>query len=203
MACQERQESEGGGMTVAQYSCILADPPWAYRVYDKSTNHDVRGLASRHYPTMGLEAIKALPVGDMASRDAALFLWVTMPCLPDGIDVMRAWGFTYKTCAFSWVKLTKGGKPSFGVGHYTRSNTELCLLGTKGRIRRRDALDARNVEQVILSARRQHSRKPDAVYERIERLFDGPKVELFARQQWPGWDTAYSHEIGKFGEATA
>ncbi len=95
----------------------------------------------------------------------------------------------------------KSGQPAFGTGHYTRANTELCLLGIKGRMQRRDALDARNVEQVIMSPRRQHSGKPDEAYTRIERMFDGPKIELFARQHRAGWDTAYAHEVGKFGES--
>jgi len=182
------------------YPVILADPPWSYRVYHESDDLAVRGLATRHYPTMTLAAIEALPVADLAAPDAALFLWVTMPCLPEGLAVLRSWGFTYKTCAFSWLKTTKAGRPCFGTGHYTRANTELCLLGTRGRVRRRDAPDARNVEQVILAPRREHSRKPDEQYARIERLFGGPYLELFARHEQPCWDTL-GNETTKFSIA--
>ncbi len=165
-----------------KYQVILADPPWRYRVYDKSDA--AHGAATAHYPTMAIDETKALPVWELADKNCALFLWATMPCLPEALEVMKAWGFVYKTVGFTWVKLNRNGKPWFGLGHYTRGNPELCLLGMKGRLKRK----AKDVPQLILSQRREHSRKPDEQYERIERLFDGPYIELFARYRRPGWD---------------
>ena len=185
-----------------QYRVILADPPWAYEnthsraaVRDVATlRHDdlpPRRMAARHYSgVLTVSQVAALPVRELASRDAALFLWVTMIHLPDAAAVMEAWGFHYRTAAFSWVKLNADGTPFKGLGNYTRANAELCLLGLRGKPKRK----ARDVSQIILSRRRQHSRKPDEQYERIMRLFDGPYCELFARQQWPGWQTAFSNQ---------
>jgi len=165
------------------YDCILADPPWQYRVYYKSDA--AHGAAEAHYPTMKLDEIKALPVVDIAAKDCALFLWVTMPCLQEGLEVLKAWGFRYKTMAFTWVKLNRDGTPWFGLGHWTRGNPELCLLGTRGKVKR----IARNVPQLIMSQRQEHSRKPKEQYERIARLIE-PKnpIELFARRKERGWD---------------
>lgn len=165
------------------YRVILADPPWKYRVYD-GADSSKHGPAAKHYKTLPLDYIKSLPVSTLAHKDCALFLWATMPCLPEALEVMKSWEFQYKTVAFTWVKLNKNGTPWFGLGHYTRGNAELCLLGTRGRPKRK----AKNVRQVILSQRREHSRKPDEQYERIMNLFGGPYIELFARQQYPGWD---------------
>lgn len=147
-----------------KYSVILADPPWQYKVYSK------KGLgrsAESHYPTMNIEDIKALPVADIAEKDCALFLWVTFPCLLEGFEVIRAWGFTYKTVAFVWVKQNKKSDSLFwGMGYWTRSNVELCILATKGSPKRVDA----GVHQVVVSHIEEHSRKPGEVHERIRRL---------------------------------
>lgn len=171
-------------METARYSVILADPAWHYSL----TNGDHRiykdGKRIRHYDGLTQDAMKHLPISEIAAKNAALFMWATMPCLPDAIDLMHAWGFTYKTVAFTWIKLNKNGTPYMGLGHYTRGNAEVCLLGIRGRVPR----NARNISQVLLTTRRQHSRKPDEQYDRIMRLFDGPYVEVFARQQWPSWD---------------
>lgn len=185
------------------YHVILADPPWQYRLYTKETPRSksaragMRGVALT-FDAMSLGDIKALPVQEMAERNAALFLWVTMPCLPEGLEVIKAWGFKYKTVAFTWVKTNKmTGRLHMGLGHYTRGNPELCLLATRGNMKRKAA----NVEQVIVASKRQHSRKPDEQYGRIMRLFDGPYVELFARQQWPGWDV-YGDQVEMFAAQT-
>lgn len=174
-----------------QYRVILADPPWSFSAFNPET-------ASRHithqYATMTTDQIAALPVLDMAADDAALCLWATMPHLPDALRVMAAWGFAYKTCLFTWVKTTKAGTPATGMGYYTRSNAELCLLGIRGRMERK----AHDISQIIATSRRAHSRKPDEQYGRIMRLFDGPYLEVFARQQWPGWSVAFSNQDGKF-----
>ena len=135
----------------------------------------------KHYDSMTTDAIKAAPIGDFAAENCACFLWVTMPCLPDGIDVMRSWGFTYKTVAFTWVKLTRDGQPTTGLGHYTRANAELCFLGIHGHVARRD----NSVSQVILGGSRGHSRKPDEQYERIMRLFDGRTLSCLRAKHGP------------------
>jgi N6-adenosine-specific RNA methylase IME4 len=165
------------------YRVLLADPPWAYRAWSRDMG---RRTAKSFYPTMPLKDIQAMrpSIDQWAAPDCAAFLWVTSPCLPDGIAVIGDWGFRYVTIAFTWVKTTRSGAPAFGLGHYTRGNAELCLLGIRGRM----PVKSRDVPQVILSPRREHSRKPDEQYERIERLYDGPYLELFARRRWPGWD---------------
>ena len=163
-----------------KYSVILADPPWRYE------RSKVQGAAENHYPTMSTEEIRALPVKELADRDCALFLWATFPLLRKAWGVMDAWGFTYKTVAFVWIKLTPSGDDLHtGLGWWTRANAEICLLATRGHPRRQ----ARNVHQVILSPVMEHSRKPAEARRRIEALMgDVPRIELFARQYPPGWD---------------
>jgi N6-adenosine-specific RNA methylase IME4 len=123
-----------------------------------------------------------------------LFLWATDPSLPQALEVMAAWGFVYKTVAFTWAKTTKDGTGfPIGCGYWTRANPEQCLLATRGRPQRL----SRAVPQLVLAPRREHSRKPDQVYERIEALVPGPYLELFAREQRPGWDSrGYEVETG-------
>jgi N6-adenosine-specific RNA methylase IME4 len=172
-----------------RFTVVYADPPWSY------SNKTIRGGAEHHYPTMSLDAVRRLPVSRLAAPDAALFIWATWPTLPDALAVIAAWDFTYKTCAFAWVKLTKDGKrPAFGTGHYTRANTEPVLLATRGRVRRVDfavpqvILDETLDEETILSQRLRHSAKPPETRDRIVRLVgDVPRLELFAREHTPGW----------------
>lgn len=166
-----------------KYGVIYADPPWHYKVYSKK---GMGRSAESHYPTMKLEDIKALPVADLANRDCALFLWVTLPCLLEGIEVLKAWGFEYKTTAFVWVKQNRKADSLFwGMGYWTRSNAEICLLGTKGRPKRKDA----GIHQVVISHVEEHSRKPQEVHDRIIRLMgDVPRIELFARRKTEGFD---------------
>ena len=175
-----------------KYNIIYADPPWAYRdkrsyppgAYTK--NPKKFGGVEDHYPTMKIEDICNLPVQSICHNNAALFLWVTFPNLPEGLRVMEAWGFKYKTLGFSWIKTNKrSGTPFFGIGYYTKSNCEVCLLGIKGRMKP----ISNKVSSVIISPRREHSRKPDEVREKIVELFgDLPRIELFARQSHTGWD---------------
>ena len=143
-------------------------------------------MVERHYPTMPLEDIKALPVSELAGPDCVLFLWATFPMLQEALEVIKAWGFKYKTVAFTWVKLAPKSDGIFwGLGYWTRSNAEICLLATKGQPKRQ----AKNVHQVIISHVQEHSRKPDEARHRIDALMgDVPKVELFARQTAQGWD---------------
>lgn len=180
-----------GKIARAHYGAILADPPWRFETWSE------RGkgrAADNHYRTMDLRTLMRLPVGALAADDCVLFLWTTWPSLTSALRVIDAWGFTYKTCAFSWLKLCGDGVTPFtGLGYWTRANTEACLLATRGKPKRRHA----DVRQAIIAPRRQHSRKPDCVHDRIERLVGGPYLELFARARRPGWD-CWGHEIDKF-----
>lgn len=135
---------------------------------------------------MQIEEIKTLPVGTLAAPNCALFLWITFPMLQEGWSVMEAWGFTFKTVAFVWIKQNRKSDSLFtGMGYWTRANAELCLLATRGHPKRQ----AKDVHQVILSHVKEHSKKPDEARRRIERLMgDVPRIELFARQVTPGWD---------------
>lgn len=172
-----------------KYSIIYADPPWQYKVYSK------KGLgrsAESHYPTMELEDIQALPVGELADTDCILFMWTTIPLLKDCFSVMKAWGFEYKTVAFVWIKQNRKSDSLFwGMGHWTRANAEFCMLATKGRPKRKSA----GVHQVIISHIEEHSKKPDIVRHKIiELVGDLPRVELFAREKADGWD-AWGNEV--------
>ena len=157
------------GLEGGPFDVILADSPWAYN--DASRN---RGGALRHYQTQSDEWIQSLPVRELAAPDCALFLWATWPKLPEALATMAAWGFTYKTVAFVWVKTTKVQKAigwllrklSWGMGHWTRANTEPILLGTRGKPKRADA----GIHQVIMSPRRKHSEKPPEAHRQIEKL---------------------------------
>ena len=183
------EQAEIAGDCLKKYGIILCDPPWSYRVWSKK---GVGRTAENHYPTMRLEDIQALPVKELAAKDCALFLWVTLPTLQEAFSVITAWGFTYKTVAFVWVKQNKKSPSLFwGLGHWTRANVELCLFATKGTPKRKSAA----VHQVVLSPVEEHSKKPDVVRERIVTLLgDLPRVELFARQTVPGWD-AWGNEV--------
>ena len=135
---------------------------------------------------MSVQDIKDMPVQDIADDNCILFLWVTFPNLIEGIDTIEAWGFTYKTCAFNWVKRNKREHSWFwGMGYWTRSNGEICLLATKGSPKRM----SKSVHQIVDEPIREHSRKPDCIRERIVELCgDLPRIELFARQKTKGWD---------------
>ena len=151
-----------------------------------------QGVAENHYGTMGLAEICALPVSELSAKDSVLFLWATLPQLPDALRVIEAWGFQYKTTAFVWLKRnTKSDGWFFGLGYWTRSNTEICLLATKGHPKRKSAA----VHQLIISPVEAHSKKPDITRDKIVELMgDLPRVELFARQRAPGWD-AWGNEV--------
>jgi N6-adenosine-specific RNA methylase IME4 len=179
------------GLKRAHFQALLADPPWRFITYDKQTAVKARGREDIHYLTMTLEEIKALPVASLAADDAVLFLWATWPNLLTALAVIEAWGFTYKTGGFDWMKTTRSGQPAIGMGFWTRANTEPCLLATRGHPKRLHA----DVRQAILEPRREHSRKPDTVRHRIERLVAGPYLELFARDVRPGW-AGWGEEIG-------
>ena len=170
------------------YDVILADPPWAFEVWDRDTGKG--RSAESHYPTMSMDAIAAL--GIPASENAALFMWAVWPSLPDAFKILDAWGFGYKTVAWVWVKANESGMGHhMGMGYYTRANTEPCLLAVRGRM----PVEAHDVLALIYAPVREHSRKPDEQYNKIERLYPGRRyLELFARRKRPGWD-AWGNEI--------
>ena len=166
-----------------KYNLILCDPPWSYR--DKC-NAGKRG-AIHKYDVMGLEAIKSLRVKDIAADDCLLAMWWVPPMPSEALEVVKAWGFTLKTFAgFTWYKTTRHGKRHFGMGNWTRANTESCLFATRGKPRRVNA----GVSQFVEATIGRHSEKPGAVRERLVKLMgDVPRVELFAREQVEGWDS--------------
>lgn len=168
--------------TDKKYNIIYADPPWQYK--DKK-NNDPR-LGGITYPTMKVTDICKLPTNKLQCKDCILFLWVTMPMLKEGLQVIESWGFKYKTCAFTWVKKNPKNDGIYsGLGHWTNGNAELCLLATKGKPKR----VAKNVKQIVLEHRSRHSEKPKVVRDRIVELMgDLPRIELFARQHADGWD---------------
>ena len=171
-----------------KYNIIYADPPWTYR--DKALAGN-RGAGCK-YDLMTQDELKELPIDMIAADDCCLFMWVTMPMLQEGLDLVNAWGFTYKTNAFTWVKKNKVADTLFwGMGRWTRSNAELCLLATKGHPHRASA----GVHSVIESKIERHSKKPDEVRNRIVQLCgDLPRIELFARERAEGWN-AFGNEL--------
>lgn len=162
---------------VKQYSVIYADPPWHFKPYSDVTGMD--RAADNHYPTMTLSDIKALPVP--AASNAVLFLWATVPMLPQALEVMAAWGFAYKS-HFAWIK------DKAGTGYWNRNRHELLLIGTRGDIPAPAPGD--QYESAITAKVQEHSRKPFHFHEIIEDMFPNlPRIELFAREQFAGWDS--------------
>ncbi len=175
------------------FSVIAMDCPWTFLT--RSAKGKGRS-AEKHYACMSLDEIKQLPVAQLAAPDCMLFFWVTDPFLKIGLDVIAALGFEYKTIGFTWAKQNRAGSGFFtGMGYYTRANPEQCLLATRGAPKR----IAKDVRQLIIAPRREHSRKPDEAYERMRRLMDGPAIELFARTERPGW-AVWGNETQKFNQ---
>lgn len=174
-----------------KYNIIYADPPWQFKTFsDKGKDRS----PEKHYECMTIEDIKKLNVADYCDKDAVLLMWVTWPLLQEGLDVIKAWGFKYKTCAFNWVKRNKKQKDKFfiGLGYYTRANSEVCLLATRGKPLKRFS---KSVEQIVDTPIERHSKKPDCVRTRIVELFgDLPRIELFAREKTLGWDV-FGNEV--------
>lgn len=183
----------------------MIDPPWRY------LTRSAKGMGrspDRHYETMSLDEIKALPVRDLAAKDCVLFMWVIDSHVELAMEVVKAWGFTYKTVGFYWAKQNQDRKTFFaGTGHWTRANpehvfeaylddeqeVERVFLNTIGRPKRL----MKDVRRLLIAPRREHSRKPDEIYPAIERLVDGPYCELFARHHRPGW-SSWGKEASKF-----
>ena len=169
---------------VGGFATILADPPWQFQNRTGKVAPEHRRLA--RYGTMTLDDIKALRVGSVAAESAHLYLWVPNALLPEGIEVMRAWGFQYKS-NLVWAKRRKDGGPDGrGVGFYFRNVTELILFGVRGK-NARTLAPGRSQVNMIETRKREHSRKPDEQYALIESCSPGPYLELFARHPRPGW----------------
>ena len=204
-----RQKMDGlallRGLRSRHYGCILADPPWFFRtrtefVSKRDPRHHYKG------GVMSIDQITALPVERVAADDCHLFLWATGPCLEQAFAVIKAWGFRYSGVAFTWIKLKKTFDPNqlrilpsldgdfhVGLGFTTRKNAEFCLLARRGSAKR----VAKNVRELIIAPRREHSRKPDEAATRIEQYAAGPYLELFGREARPNW-TVRGDEVGKF-----
>lgn len=187
-------------MQEKKYKIIYADPAWTFST--RSSKGKSKS-PEKHYKCMGIDEIKAIPVNDWTEKDAVLLMWTTYTHLPQALEVVKAWGFEYKTVGFVWVKLKKtlngclmfplvnilsiASLFFFGMGFYTRANTEICLLATKGKPLKRES---RSVRQLVIDIIREHSRKPDRVRDDIVQLFgDQPRLEMFARTKTEGWDT--------------
>lgn len=187
-----------------KYGVIYADPPWQFQAWAGARLSGDRRPCDQttpHYQTMTMDDIAALPVADLAIENSLLLLWISWPILKDAMRIIDDWGFKYKTCGFCWIKANATQidmfleeiTPRMNLGYWTRANSEVCLLATRGKPKRRSA----DVRQAIIAPGREHSRKPDGMHERIERLVAGPYIELFARQTRPGWD-CFGNETGKF-----
>lgn len=208
-----------GDLVPFLYRALLVDPPWQMTMWsDKGRDRCPDGLVpgsrpgayvARHYQTMTMAQLRELPVNHLAAPDCVMLMWAIDPMLPEAIDLGRHWGFEYKTVGLYWVKMRREGSRRgetfedfaermfpMGTGYWTRANPEACLLFTRGNPRRLSA----SVRRLIVAPRREHSRKPDEQYDRIEELTDGPFAELFARNRRPGW-SSWGHEPDRFEAA--
>jgi N6-adenosine-specific RNA methylase IME4 len=164
------------------FSLIYADPPWDFQTFSAKGQGK---HASRHYETMDLKAICDLPVADIAAEDCGLVIWDYGPLLPEVLQVIKAWGFTYRSELLVWVKITRSGKPAFGTGYTTRKGAEMALYAIRGKGLK--VVD-HSVRQCFFAELHGHSCKPDKAAESLERLFGPvPRIELFARRKRPGW----------------
>jgi N6-adenosine-specific RNA methylase IME4 len=164
-----------------RFGVILADLPWQFEIGSPWR----RALHYDRLKILQIETMSPL-ITSLAADDSVLFLWAMMPNLPNALKVITAWGFTFKTVGFVWVKQNKCGDGLFmGMGNYTRANAELCLLATRGNPNRLRA----DVHQIVMAAVGEHSAKPEEVQKRIEHLYRGPYLEVYARREVPGWTT--------------
>jgi N6-adenosine-specific RNA methylase IME4 len=193
------------GLRRRYYGAIAIDPATKFQSYTsiQSQNPSSRRDNERHYKVMSFTELAALPIKELASPDGChLFFWTSGPLLPQALELIEIWGFKYSTRAFTWLKTKRtwdGHAPlaeadfPVGLGLTVRHQTEIVLLARRGNCRRK----AKNVRELILASRREHSRKPDELYRRVEQYCDGPYLDLFAREQRVGWD-AWGDEINKF-----
>jgi len=186
------------------FGAILADPPWGFKTWSGPEKKVASRGTVAPYRTMEIADMAKMPVADLAAPNCCLFMWVVWPTIPEAFDLIDAWGFKYKTCAFAWLKADPyrlwalEEDVRMGLGYWTRSNSEVCLLATRGKPKRVN----NTVRQGIIEPIRQHSRKPDCVHERVQQLVAGPYLELFARQKRPGW-TVWGNQTDKFAEEVA
>jgi N6-adenosine-specific RNA methylase IME4 len=195
------------GLPYQHFRCVHADPPWSFQNWGEPGDRS----AENHYQTMSINEIARLPVVAHAAPDCHLFLWVTGPMVTIGahVPLMKRWGFEPSAMAFVWIKLNPSWHPCWlghiddaisfmGLGHTTRQNAELCLLGRRGSPVRL----SRSVRQIIMAPVREHSRKPEDVYERIEQYCEGPRLDLFGRCSRAGWvvkgDEATKFDVPQF-----
>lgn len=188
------------GLKKGHYAAIAIDPPWKFKRRSMKN-------ASRlpPYRTMTFSEIKALPVQELAAKDCVLFLWTTGPHLVESIEIMKAWGFKYSSLAFVWIKTNPNAGHLFydrnsfhvGMGYTTRKNAEYCLLGRRGRPKRM----SKKVQELIIEARREHSRKPEQFYERVLEYSAGPRADVFSREDRVGFDS-FGDQAGKFNKRT-
>ena len=185
------------GLPYQHFACIHADVPWDFQTWSEAG--DDRS-AQQHYDCMSIDKAARLPVLRYAAPDCHLFFWTTGPFVATGahIRIMRSWGFEPTAMAFVWVKINRDGTPRMGLGHTTRQNAEYCLLGRRGAPQRL----SKGVHQIIMAPIREHSRKPDEVYDRIESYCDGPRLDLFGRRSRPDW-TVVGNEATKFDQREA
>lgn len=170
-----------------KYKIIYADPPWEYgnKVFRKFRLNKNAGSASYHYDTLTIDQISDLPIQEITDENCILFMWATFPNLPQALQVIESWGFEYKTLGFSWIKKNKNQGYFFGIGHYTKSNCEVCLIAVKGQPK----IINDTLSSVLISPIRGHSQKPNIVRNKIVQLMgDLPRIELFARTKVHGWD---------------
>ncbi|MEH6478156.1 MAG: MT-A70 family methyltransferase [Sneathiella sp.] len=197
------------------FKVILADPPWSYENW---SNNGEEKNPNAHYDCMTIDDIAEMPVEALAAKDCVLFMWVTWPLMPEWHKVIKAWGFEFAGLGWEWIKYNPvTDKYAFGMGYGTRKNLEPCIIATRGNpsLKRgfsndlfgagdnpegvrsvRDFIEYHPLD-CIRAPKREHSRKPDEQYQRIETMFDGPYCELFARQAWQGW-SAWGNQVDKF-----
>lgn len=187
------------------YRCGLLDPPWQFQTWsDKGEDR----APERHYPTMSLDEMKEIPLGEWMAETALVFVWIYSPLMPEAIHLMQHHGFRYSTIAFFWIKIeadpNQGAFPFLdlnetpvqrGLGYHTRAGGEVCLLFVRGS---GFDIQSRREAQVIFEPVREHSRKPDKIAESIARMYDGPRLEMFSRTNTEGFDH-WGLEVGKFG----
>jgi N6-adenosine-specific RNA methylase IME4 len=193
------------GLRRGYYGAIAVDPASKFKSYTsiQSQNPSSRRDNERHYKTMSFAELAALPVKELAAPAGChLFLWTSGPFLPQALKLIEAWGFKYSTRAFTWMKTKRSWEPRIpllesdfpiGLGLTTRSQSEIVLLARRGNCRRQ----RKDIRELIFAARREHSRKPDEFYRRVEQYCEGPYADLFARERRAGWD-CFGDEIDKF-----
>ena len=189
------------GLLRGHYGLIEADPPWSYKTYSNRDRGTVPHRTEEEpYRAMTAEELLALPVGELAAADCVLHMWTISSHADQALALGQKWGFKFKSLGLNWVKTQKSDpeKPKMGMGKWLRQDAEIALLFTRGSPKRVSA----GVRQTILEPAREHSRKPDVRFERLEALAAGPYLEMFSRSSRPGWD-AMGDEVGKFDDPVA